>query len=107
MYNVAISDLNQRIIKMPVEAPKAPVEEPVPVQDIFCSGVSKVENIGNGNLRVWCYVNQAAAGQGHAESLIVAKIVIPAAAMSAAILQAQAALGRERPPNFIRAADHH
>lgn len=87
---------------MPVGTPKAQVEEPVPVQDIFCSGVSKVENLGNGNLRVWCYVNQAAAGEGAAESLIVAKIVLPAAAMGAAIEQATAALRRERPPNFIR-----
>lgn len=70
----------------------APIEEPVPIQDIFCSGVSKVERLANGNLRIWFYVNQAAGGAGRQESLIVAKIIIPAAVMPDVIGKATAAL---------------
>lgn len=63
------------------------------VHDVYVSGVQRVENIGNGLLRVWCYVNQDAGGEE--KPVIVAKIVCPAAAMQAAIEEVQAALRRE------------
>lgn len=71
------------------------VVEVIPISDLFCSGVHKIERLGDTLLRVWCYANQASdAGNGPMERVLVAKIIIPTAAMPDAIMQAMLALGQ-------------
>lgn len=78
------------------------VIETVPISDIFCSGVHKIERFTDDLLRVWCYVEQKShAGSGARELVLVAKIVIPVDAMPNAIELARDALRRAQ-PNFLR-----
>lgn len=72
------------------------VLEVVPIQDLFCCGISMIEDIGNGLLRLWCYTQQTSPGRDAEapELIVVAKIIIPAAAMPAMIARAMKALGR-------------
>jgi hypothetical protein len=71
-----------------------PVVELVPVPDTFCSGVGAIENIGAGLLRVYLYATQGSAcGEGPMERVLVAKLILPAAALPEIMLQAKAAIG--------------
>lgn len=69
------------------------VIETTPIFDIFCSGFANVERLPGDLLRLWCYAEQAANGEGPTEQVLVAKIVIPASAMPAAIGLVTASLG--------------
>jgi hypothetical protein len=70
-----------------------PVVELVPVPDTFCSGVGAIENIGAGLLRVYLYATQGSAcGEGPLERVLVAKLIVPAAAVPDMILRARAAI---------------
>ena len=79
------------------------VVEVIPIQDVFCSGVSKIENLGDGLLRVYCYTVQGSScGDGPLERVLVAKIVLPAAAISGIMLQAKAAIsGKTAKPSGL------
>lgn len=56
---------------------QAPVAEPFVVQDIFASGLLRVENLGGGVYRFVMFANQVSAF-GEAERIVVARIVMPA-----------------------------
>ena len=51
--------------------------EIIPIPDTFVSGVTEMEDLGNGLLRVYYYVKQGA------ENVIVAKLIMPAACLPA------------------------
>jgi hypothetical protein len=69
------------------------LSEPVPVLDVFASGLGKIEKLGGGCVRIYLYVLQAPLdGDGPQEKQIVAKFIMPAAALPDSILMlAQAA----------------
>ena len=61
--------------------------EPVPVADVFASGLGKIEKLSGGCLRIYLYAEQAPLdGEGPVEKQVVAKIVVPASALPDAIL---------------------
>jgi len=64
--------------------------EPYPVQDIFCSGMGKVEDIGGGCMRFYLYATQL-NDDGVEEYVVVAKLIAPSAAVPDAIKQLIAA----------------
>lgn len=51
--------------------------EIIPISDTFVSGVTEMEDLGNGLLRVYFYVRQGA------ENVIVAKLIMAAACLPA------------------------
>jgi hypothetical protein len=62
--------------------------EPVPVADVFVSGLGKIEKLNGGCVRIHLYVLQAPIdGDGPQEKQIVAKIIVPASALPDAVLQ--------------------
>jgi hypothetical protein len=80
------------------------VIETVPIIDTYCSGMSKIEKLPCGNLRLWCYTAQASdCGAGPIENVLVAKLVVPLAAMVPAILMAMATLGVDLDPADLAA----
>lgn len=51
--------------------------EPVPIADVFCSGIAGVERVGQGCLRFSLFVwHSEPGGAGTQERMIVAKIVM-------------------------------
>lgn len=68
----------------------APIIEPVGVPDIFVSGIARIENLGNGNLRFTFYVAHTA--EEHPERLVVAKMVMATADVRRALLATEIAL---------------
>jgi hypothetical protein len=80
------------------------VIETVPVSDIYCSGVSRIERLPGGNLRLWCYTAQASdCGAGPIENVLVAKLVLPLPATLAAVLMAMNVVGVELNPADLAA----
>jgi hypothetical protein len=74
------------------------VIETVPVSDVYCSGVSRIEQLPCGNFRLWCYTAQASdCGAGPVENVLVAKLVMPA--LAPMVLMALGALG-DLPPEL-------
>jgi len=67
--------------------------EPVPVADVFVSGIGRIEKLGGGNVRVWLYVLQTPLdGDGPQEKQITLKVIMSASALPDAVLMlAQAA----------------
>jgi hypothetical protein len=68
------------------------LNENVPIQDTFCSGIGAIEPLEGGMLRFWLYVLQTPADGGDPEKVVVAKIVVPKSAVSDAILQMVASI---------------
>lgn len=69
------------------------INEIVPIQDTFCSGLGAIERLEGGNLRLYLYVSQAGDDGTATEKILVAKIVAPACAVPDAVLQMIAAVG--------------
>lgn len=65
--------------------------EPVPVPDIFVSGLAQVEDIGGGCLRFTFFCRRH-AGTGE-EVLVAAKLIAPIEAVPPAIMLAARAIG--------------
>jgi hypothetical protein len=61
----------------------APLTEPMPVPDVFCSGMAAIEHIGGGCVRLHLYVNQTGI-VGQAERVVVMRAVMPLEALTAA-----------------------
>lgn len=68
------------------------LNETIPIQDIFVSGLGAIERLEGNCLRFHLYVTQA-ADDGAPEKIVIAKIVAPACAVPDAILQMIAAIG--------------
>jgi hypothetical protein len=80
------------------------VIETVPVSDIYCSGMSRIERLPCGSLRLWCYSAQASdCGAGPVENVLVAKLIVPLAAMVPAILMAMNAVAVDLNPADLTA----
>jgi hypothetical protein len=63
----------------------APLTEPMPVPDIFCSGMAAVEDIGDSCVRLHFYANQTGTVLGDPERVTVVKLVMPRSAFLSAI----------------------
>jgi len=68
------------------------INENVPIQDTFCSGIGAIEKLEGGNLRFYLYVSQQ-SDNGEAERVLVARIVAPASSVPDAIMKMIAAMG--------------
>lgn len=76
---------------------QAPVAEPFVVQDIYASGLLRVEDVGGGAYRFVMYVNQVSVF-GEAERVVVARVVMPADAAREASRMSLKEMGR----HFLR-----
>ena len=64
------------------------MQEPTPVQDVFCSGLGAIEKIGGGCVRLYWYVMQSPDGSdGPPEQVLVAKLIFPASAIPDSVMQ--------------------
>jgi hypothetical protein len=63
------------------------LNEPVPVPDIFCSGIGAIERLEGDVVRLWFYVSQASDDIGERDKIVVAKILAPASSIPDAILK--------------------
>jgi hypothetical protein len=80
------------------------VIETVPISDTYCSGMSKIEKLPCGDLRLWCYSAQASdCGAGPVENVLVAKLIVPLAAMVPVILMAMNAVAVDLNPSELTA----
>lgn len=70
----------------------APLVEPAVVQDIYASGMSSAEDIGDGNYRFTFYCNQRNIS-GDMERIIVSRLVLPGASAREAAMNALTMLG--------------
>lgn len=68
------------------------LSEPVVVQDTYASGLSHVEDIGDGNYRFTFYTRLRSTYGGD-ENNIVARLVLPASAVHAALKTTMRELG--------------
>jgi hypothetical protein len=59
--------------------------ENVPVQDIFCSGLGAIERLEGNCLRLYFYVSHVNYDGSASEKQIVAKLIVPASAVPAAV----------------------
>ena len=65
-----------------------PLLEPIPISDIFCSGIGAIEAVGTDCLRFYLYVDQRLPeADGQQERIVVAKIVVPRSAISPPMLR--------------------
>jgi hypothetical protein len=65
-----------------------PMVEPVPISEIFASGLGKIEDIGGGCLRLYFYVLQAPLESvGPAERVLVVKVIVPAGALPDMVME--------------------
>jgi len=69
------------------------INENVPIQDTFCSGIGAIEKLEGGNLRFYLYVSQQSDNGEATERMLVAKIIAPASAVPDAILKMIATIG--------------
>lgn len=67
--------------------------ELIPIQDVFCSGLGKIEHLEGNLLRFVLYTAQSCA-DGTIEKVIVAKLVMSVCVLPDAIMMATAALGQ-------------
>jgi hypothetical protein len=71
------------------------LNEIIPIQDTFCTGIGAIERLDGNMLRLWLYVSQAAEEGQVADKLVVAKIVAPASAIPDAVLQLVASISEK------------
>lgn len=67
------------------------LSEPIVVPDTFVSGISHLEDLGDGNFRVVLYARQHSPYGGE-DFVIVAKLIMPSSAIINGINTAKAAL---------------
>jgi hypothetical protein len=63
------------------------LNEPVQVQDIFCSGLGAIERLEGNCFRFHFFVTQRSGEGEREEKVVVSKLVIPAAAVPPAIMK--------------------
>lgn len=68
------------------------LQEIVPIQDTFTSGIGAIERLDGNMLRFWLYALQTPDEGGPQERIVVAKIVAPASAVPDAVMQMVAAI---------------
>ena len=66
---------------------KAVAIEPIPLSDVFCMGIAKIEVIGP-NARFFMYADQGSLDGDGADRVIVAKFILPVEAIPKCIKQA-------------------
>jgi len=69
-----------------------PLTEPMVVHDVYVSELARVENIGEGIFRFTFVTKQASIHDNHMERVVVARLLMPAAAISDAMLATEMAL---------------
>lgn len=69
--------------------------EIVPIQDIFAAGLGAIEQLEGNCFRLHLYVTREIDGERR-EKVVIAKIVVPAAAIRDAILNMIEAIGGDR-----------
>ena len=69
------------------------INETVPIQDTFCSGIGAIEKLEGGNLRFYLYVSQQSDSGEATERVLVAKIVASAASVPDAVMKMIMAIG--------------
>lgn len=67
------------------------LQEIIPIQDVFCSGLGAIEQLDGNMFRFWLYVTQTSE-DGTPEKVVVAKLVAPASAVPDSILQLVASI---------------
>lgn len=76
-----------------ITAEKAPVAEPFVVQDVYATGLLRIEEASPGTFRYVFYVNQVSTF-GEPERVIVSRLVMPADAAREGSRASLKALGR-------------
>jgi hypothetical protein len=71
------------------------LNENIPVQDIFCSGLGAIERLEGNCLRLYFYVSQANYEGTARERQVVAKLIVPTSAVPEAVLKMLSAAGTE------------
>ena len=71
--------------------------EPAIVPDIFCSGLAEAEDLQDGNFRFTFYAKQKSfqSIDGHSDYIIVARLIMPLAAVIEAKNATGKAIGRQ------------
>ncbi|TJU85597.1 MAG: hypothetical protein E5Y10_24570 [Mesorhizobium sp.] len=69
--------------------------EPAIVPDIFCTGLAEAEDLGDGNFRFTLYAKQKSFQDyaGTVDLVIVARLIMPAAAVKESIQMTMKAMG--------------
>jgi len=74
----------------------APLTEPIAVQDVFASGLARIEDLGAcWRFTYFAYQRPLHGGEHEIERAIVSRVVMPKDAAAIGMMQAQAALGTE------------
>lgn len=71
----------------------SPLTDPVPIQDLFVSGLADVEDLGSGCWRFTFFVHQKSIESGEDERVVVERIVMPLPAIAHAIKLTASAIG--------------
>ena len=79
---------------------EAQLIDPIAVQDIYVSGIGRVEDVGGGCIRITFYAAQKAILDGTAERVVVARLVGPASAAMDALAMTEAAINGKPMPSF-------
>lgn len=69
------------------------LSEPVSVPDVYVSGMSHIEELGDGNLRFTFFVNQQSIHGGGADCVVVSRLILPTSAVHVALKQVMTKLG--------------
>ena len=79
------------------------LQEIVPIQDVFASGLGAIERMDGGLYRLWFYVLQAPAGddEGEAEKIVVAKVIAPVSAVPDTVLKLVASISEHHPAGLV------
>ncbi len=77
--------------------------EPVPIEDVYCSGLARIEDLGS-EARFVLYTNQVLYEAGDTEARVVkVKVVLPLSAIKEGVEMTLAFLARKA----VTAAGHH
>lgn len=69
------------------------LSEPVSVPDVYVSGMSHIEELGDGNLRFTFYTQHQSIHGGGEEWVIVSRLILPTSAVHGAMKQVMTKLG--------------
>jgi hypothetical protein len=74
------------------------LNENVPVQDVFCSGLGAIERLEGNCVRLYFYVSQVNFDNTATEKQVVAKLIVPISALPEAVLMMLNAASTEGMP---------